>query len=64
MAKVRTPRGRAAFYRLQAELARSTAVTMTDLQAREAMLEVAKTLDSLAEIEERTAGQASHDKDP
>lgn len=53
MGKVRTPRGRAAFYRLQAELARKRSVTLTDVSARDIMLEVAKTLDALADIEER-----------
>ena len=60
----RTPRGRAASYRLQAELARRKAVTLTDVSARATMLEVAKTLDALAEIEDRIAGQPSKDKAP
>jgi hypothetical protein len=36
---------------------------MTDVRARETMLEVAKTLESLAEIEERMTGQVPDDKD-
>ena len=62
--KERTPPGRAAFYRLQAERARKKAVTLADFSARETMLEVAKTLESLAAIEDRLSGQASQDKDP
>ena len=60
----RTPRGRAASYRRQAELARRKAVTLTDVSARATMLEVAKTFDSLAEIEDRIAGQPSKGKAP
>jgi hypothetical protein len=36
---------------------------MADVNAREMMLEVAKTLDTLAEIEERMTGQAPENKD-
>jgi hypothetical protein len=64
MGKARIPQGRAAFYRLQAELARRKAGTMTDVRAREMMLEVAKTLDTMAEIEEGMTGHAPEDKDP
>jgi hypothetical protein len=63
MGKAHIPQGRAAFYRLQAELARRKAGTMADVNAREMMLEVAKTLDTLAEIEERMTGQAPENKD-
>jgi hypothetical protein len=63
MANVRTPRGRGAFYRLQAELARRRAVTMTDVSARDITLELAKTLDALADIEERIAREATEYKD-
>lgn len=63
MGKVRTPRGRGAFYRLQAELARRRSVTMTDVSARNIILELAKTLDALADIEERMAREAAENKD-
>lgn len=62
MANVRTPRGRGAFYRLQAELARRRSVTM-DVSARDITLELAKTLDALADIEERIAREATENKD-
>ena len=64
MGKLRSPRGRAAFYRLQAELARGKAFTMTDVRARDIMLEVAQTLDRLAEIEDRITNAAPQDKEP
>ncbi len=60
----RTPQGRAASYRREAELARKKALTLTDVSARATMLEVAKTLDSLAEIEDRVSGHRSKDKAP
>ena len=60
----RTPQGRAAAYRREAELARKKALTLTDASARATMLEVAKTLDSLAEIEDRVSGQGPRDKAP
>jgi hypothetical protein len=60
----RTHRGRAASYRREAELARRKAVTLTDVSAHATMLEVAKTLESRAEIEDRIAGQPSKDKAP
>lgn len=63
MANVRTPRGRGAFYRLQAELARRRSVTMTDVSARDITLKLAETLDALADIEERIAGEATENKD-
>ena len=63
MANVRTPRGRGAFYRLQAELARRRSVTMTDVSARTITLELAKTLNALADIEERIAREATENKD-
>jgi hypothetical protein len=36
---------------------------MTDVSARDITLELAKTLDALADIEERIAGEAPEDKD-
>lgn len=60
----RTAQGRAAAYRREAELARKKALTLTDASARATMLEVAKTLDSLAEIEDRVSGQRPKDKAP
>jgi hypothetical protein len=60
----RTPQGRAAAYRREAELARKKALTLTDASARATMLEVAKTLDSLAEIEDRVSGQGPRNKVP
>ena len=63
MGKLGTPRGRAASYRLQAELARRKALTMTDVRARDIMLEVAQTLDRLAEIEDRITNAAPQDKE-
>ncbi|HLM12026.1 MAG TPA: hypothetical protein VK362_06530 [Reyranella sp.] len=60
----RTPQGRAAAYRREAELARKKALTLTDASARATMLEVAKTLDALAEIEDRVWGQRPKDKAP
>ena len=63
MGKARGSHGRAAHYRLQAALARNEAVTLTDAHAREIMLEVAKTLDGLAEVEESMSGQAPADED-
>jgi hypothetical protein len=64
MGKVRTPRKRGAFYRLRAELARRRSVTLTDVSARDIMLEVAKTLDALADIEERMARVPEDTADP
>ena len=64
MATQRTPQGRAAAYRREAELARKKALTLTDASARATMLEVAKTLDSLAEIEDRVSRQGPRDKAP
>jgi hypothetical protein len=60
----RTPQGRAAAYRREAELMRKKALTLTDASARATMLEVAKTLDSLAEIEDRVSGHGPRDKAP
>jgi hypothetical protein len=60
----RTAQGRAAAYRREAELARKKALTLTDASARATMLEVAKTLDALAEIEDRVSGQRPKDKAP
>ena len=61
MAKAGIPSGRAAYYRLQAELARGKALTLEDAWARETMLEVARTLDELAAIEDRIAGTTTKD---
>jgi hypothetical protein len=63
MANVRTHRGRGAFYRLQAELARRRSVTMTDVSARDITLKLAETLDALADVEERIAREATENKD-
>jgi hypothetical protein len=60
----RPAQARAASYRREAELARKKALTLTDASARATMLEVAKTLDSLAEIEDRVWGQRPKDKAP
>jgi hypothetical protein len=60
----RPAQGRAAAYRREAELARKKALTLMDASARATMLEVAKTLDSLAEIEDRVSGQGPRNKAP
>jgi hypothetical protein len=60
----RPAQGRAAAYRREAEAARKKALTLTDARARATMLEVAKTLDSLAELEDRASGQRPKDKGP